>query len=71
MIATVLGCARRLGILPVVKAPETAFAGMYVTSPVMVAIKNILNVGVFIVLIQSVKWANSEFTAVRRGDSTN
>lgn len=45
-----------------------AFAGMYFTSPVMVAIKNILNVGVLIVLIQSVKWANSEFTAVRRGE---
>jgi NADH-quinone oxidoreductase subunit N len=33
-------------------------------------LENILwiNVGVFIVLIQSVKWANSEFTAVRRGE---
>ena len=34
----------------------------------MVAIKNILNVGVVIVLIQSIKWANSEFTSVRRGE---
>lgn len=69
MIATVLmGVLVAWGFCPVVKAPETAFAGMYVTSPVMVAIKNILNVGVFIVLIQSVKWANSEFTAVRRGE---
>ena len=50
-------------------APATeAFAGMYFTSPTIVAIKNILNVGVLIVLIQSVKWANSEFTAVRRGE---
>lgn len=49
--------------------PETsAFAGMYVSSPVLTAIKNILNVGVLIVLIQSVKWANSEFVAVRRGE---
>ena len=69
MIATVLmGVLVAWGFCPVVKTPETAFAGMYVTSPVMVAIKNILNVGVFIVLIQSVKWANSEFTAVRRGE---
>lgn len=69
MIATVLmGVLVAWGFCPVVKAPETAFAGMYVTSPVMVAIKNILNFGVFIVLIQSVKWANSEFTAVRRGE---
>ena len=34
----------------------------------MVAIKNILNVGVVIVMIQSIKWANSEFTSVRRGE---
>lgn len=56
------------GFCPVVKLPESAFAGMYVTSPVIVAIKNILNVGVLIVLIQSLKWANSEFTAIRRGE---
>ncbi len=46
----------------------SAFAGMYVSSPVVAAIKNILNVGVLIVLVQSLKWANSEFTAVRRGE---
>ena len=56
------------GFCPLVKADAVAFAGMYVTSPVMVAIKNILNVGVVIVLIQSIKWANSEFTSVRRGE---
>ena len=56
------------GFSPCVKADAAAFAGMYVTSPVMVAIKNILNVGVVIVLIQSIKWANSEFTSVRRGE---
>ncbi len=46
----------------------SAFAGMYVTSPVMAAIKNILNVGVVIVLIQSIKWANSEAMTMRRGE---
>ncbi len=56
------------GFCPLVKADAVAFAGMYVTDPVMVAIKNILNVGVVIVLIQSIKWANSEFTSVRRGE---
>ncbi|MDE6037250.1 MAG: NADH-quinone oxidoreductase subunit N, partial [Duncaniella sp.] len=56
------------GFCPCVKADAVAFAGMYVTSPVMVAIKNILNVGVVIVLIQLIKWANSEFTSVRRGE---
>ncbi|MDE6694073.1 MAG: NADH-quinone oxidoreductase subunit N, partial [Muribaculaceae bacterium] len=45
-----------------------AFSGMYVTSPVVAAIKNILNIGVVIVLIQSMTWANSESMAVRRGE---
>lgn len=46
----------------------TAFAGMYSTGAVMEAIKNILNIGVLIVLIQSCKWANSEFQIMRRGE---
>ena len=46
----------------------TAFAGMYETSPVIAAIKNVLNVGVFIVLVQSIKWANSEPMHYRRGE---
>ncbi len=45
-----------------------AFAGMYETSPVIFAIKNILNVGVFIVLIQSLKWTNGENQIIRRGE---
>lgn len=56
------------GFCPMVRLTESAFAGMYFTSPTIVAIKNILNVGVLIVLIQSLKWANSEFTAIRRGE---
>jgi NADH-quinone oxidoreductase subunit N len=46
----------------------TSFAGMYETSPVISAIKNILNIGVVIVLIQSAKWANSEQMSMRRGE---
>lgn len=45
-----------------------AFAGMYVTTPVVAAIKNILNVGVLIVLIQSLKWTSSEMQVIRRGE---
>lgn len=45
-----------------------AFAGMYVTSPVCAMIKNILNVGVLIVLVQATSWVNSDFQAVRRGE---
>lgn len=60
---TILGFA-----LPCVKDPLDAFDGMFRSDNVYATIKNILNVGVFIVLIQSMKWANSEFTRVRRGE---
>lgn len=46
----------------------TAFGGMYATSPVISAIKNILNIGVAIVLIQSAKWADSYYMTHRRGE---
>ena len=45
-----------------------AFNGMYETTPVISAIKNILNIGVVIVLIQSIKWADSPAMALRRGE---
>ncbi len=45
-----------------------AFSGMYETSPVIFAIKNILNIGVFIVLIQSLRWNSSEKQTMRRGE---
>lgn len=45
-----------------------AFSGMYATSDVCAMIKNILNVGVLIVLIQSCKWANGELMIKRRGE---
>ena len=47
---------------------ETAFAGMYVSSGACAAIKNILNVGVLIVLIQATKWADSDLQIMRRGE---
>ncbi len=46
----------------------TAFAGMYQTGAVIAAIKGILNIGVVIVLIQSIKWANSDSMIMRRGE---
>ena len=51
-----------------VPATEDAFAGMYVTSPVCGMIKNILNVGALIVLVQSTTWVNTEMQKVRRGE---
>ncbi|MDE7426302.1 MAG: NADH-quinone oxidoreductase subunit N [Muribaculaceae bacterium] len=46
----------------------TAFGGMYETSAIINAIKNVLNVGVVIVLLQSIRWANGEFMTMRRGE---
>ena len=45
-----------------------AFAGMFESSDATWAMKAILNVGMLLVLLQSIKWANSEFVAVRRGE---
>ncbi|MCM1519864.1 MAG: NADH-quinone oxidoreductase subunit N [Lachnoclostridium sp.] len=56
------------GFCPLLKADTVAFAGMYVTSPAIIAIKNILNVGALIVMIQAIKWTDSEFTSIRRGE---
>ena len=65
IIATAAGfCCHCLGSA----ADTTAFSGMYQTSPVIAAIKNILNIGVVIVLIQSIKWANSDAMTMRRGE---
>lgn len=65
LLVTLAGCCSHcLGSA----ADSVAFAGMYETSPVISAIKNILNIGVVIVLIQSIKWANSEFMIMRRGE---
>ena len=57
-----------LGFCPCLAADASVFGGMYQTSDAIVTIKNILNIGTLIVLIQSVTWANSEFTRIRRGE---
>ncbi len=65
LIATAAGfCCHCLGSA----CDVTAFAGMYQTSAIIAAIKGILNIGVVIVLIQSIKWANSEAMTMRRGE---
>lgn len=45
-----------------------AFEGMYQSTTATVAIKAVLNIGVLIVLVQAIDWANSQFVAVRRGE---
>ena len=44
------------------------FGDMFEASNATWAMKNILNIGVFIVLLQSVKWTNDDFVSVRRGE---
>lgn len=46
----------------------SAFAGMIETNQATWAMKNILNVGMLIVLMQAAKWTNEEFMSVRRGE---
>lgn len=45
-----------------------AFAGMFETNGATWVMKNFLNVGVLLVFLQAVKWSNSEFISVRRGE---
>ena len=45
-----------------------AFGGMFENNSATWVMKNILNVGVVLVLLQAVKWTNSDFVSVRRGE---
>ena len=45
-----------------------AFSGMYNSSAAVVNIKNILNIGALIVMIQALRWADQEMTRIRRGE---
>ena len=45
-----------------------AFGGMFESNAPTWVMKNILNVGVLLVLLQAVKWTNSDFVSVRRGE---
>ncbi len=47
---------------------ETVFGGMYINDTATNAIKAMLNVGVFIVLLQSARWADSELVSIRKGE---
>ena len=45
-----------------------AFGGMFESNPATWVTKNILNVGVVLVLLQAVKWTNNDFVSIRRGE---
>ncbi|MBO7608763.1 MAG: NADH-quinone oxidoreductase subunit N [Muribaculaceae bacterium] len=44
------------------------FGGMMETNPATWVMKCILNIGVFIVFLQAIKWTNEDFVSVRRGE---
>jgi len=47
---------------------EAVFGGMYVNNTATNAIKSILNIGVFIVILQSAKWASGDDMVIRKGE---
>jgi NADH-quinone oxidoreductase subunit N len=49
-------------------ASGSAFGGLYITSPMIVLMKSILNVATLIVLLQSHKWLLSEETEHKQGE---
>ena len=55
-------------ICAIPKVEISVFGGMYETSAVCATIKNILNVGTLIVLIQASKWASSDLQIMRRAE---
>ena len=67
LIACILfGVHTAIGFLP---QPEgVAFGGMFLSSPMTALMKNILNLGCFIVLLQAGAWLRREDTVVRQGE---
>ncbi len=56
------------GFCPSMIESTTAFGGMYETFAVIVNIKNILNVGALIVMIQALRWSDQDMVKIRRGE---
>lgn len=46
----------------------SSFAGMYVTGPAYLTIKNILNIGVFLILLQANAWLKKPDAILKRGE---
>ncbi len=67
-VTTVLFGLATIAIWIIPAAGESVFGGMYVDNTACKAIKAILNVGVFIILLQSAKWVESEDMTMRKGE---
>lgn len=68
MLTTVLFGLGTVAIFFTGCMPQECFGGMYVSSHVELVLKCILNIGVFIVLVQSLKWTDSPDMKLRRGE---
>lgn len=65
--AVVFGIFTVMAMCPPCSQGE-AFGGMFETNGATWAIKLILTIGTFLVLLLAAKWSNSEFVSVRRGE---
>lgn len=65
---TVLFGLATVAIWLVPSCGEPIFGGMYVNDTACQAMKAILNIGVFIVFLQSAKWVESDEVAIRKGE---
>lgn len=67
-VTTVLFGLATVAIWIIPAGGQTVFGGMYVDDMACKAMKAILNIGVFIVLLQSAKWVESDEVAIRKGE---
>ena len=65
---TILFALGTIAIWIIPASGEYVFGGMYINDSATNAIKAILNVGVFIVLLQAAKWINSDDAVIRKGE---
>jgi len=64
-VAVVLfGIYTAIGFIPMESG--TIFGGMYQTTPLTVAFKNFLNIGVFLLLMISVSWVNKKMLPLQK-----
>ena len=67
-VSTILFGLATVAIWVLPAGTEAVFGGMYINDAACKAIKAILNIGVFIVFLQSAKWVDSDEAAIRKGE---
>lgn len=67
-LALILFGAVTIGMWFIPTTRIEAFSGMYVNDRMCLALKNILNMGVFLVLLQAMQWTKTEEGRMRKGE---